>query len=737
MTSIGRWAFYGCNRLQTLTLPEGLTTVSSAAFQLAGGLNGVLVLPSTLTGLSGYTFSRCDKLTGVVLPSTLQTIGTYAFQPTGIKDLYLPDNITSFGSNFVYDYSTYGTTLHCADNTNTANKLTKAGFSYVSTLSQNGVLTMQTVQTQSGEFKQVVFDCDSTATSAVIPDGTIGIRYNAFMECTQLTSVTIPSSVQSIGEGAFRGCWKLDNVVIPSGITAIGPNMFNACTALKSISIPASVTAIEANAFSSCTSLASISIPAAVTDIQEGAFEGCRSLASLALPSGLKTLGVSALYNCGFSELDLPENITSLGSTFVSGGVKLYVSTESLTGETLTAAGWAYGERPYASGVLTLQKTVEADGTQNLRVTACDASAKIVTVPEGVTFINGNVFRGMQNLAQIILPDSLHTIYAYAFAQCPALRYVALPDGVTDVGSMIVTAPTLAGCREGSATETALIGVGQTYQYFHRTEGMIIRPGTEGDTVLECDPSVTTVTVPASATAIADAAFAGCTQLERIEIPLTVTMIGTDVFQNCPDTLVVRCHAQSAAAQYAESQYILTDLEKHTEEILPAVPGGSCTELGLSEGKWCPVCGKTLVEQQPEYGSQHQPALTEYTLATAEADGFRGAIVCADCSQPLKGAKTVESAKVLHQPSALTTLSASAYEGVAAQQVSLPDGVSSIPARAFADCENLCLIVLPESISFIAEDAFEGSADVAFVCSPDHTYAIEWAAEHLIPAAVN
>ena len=70
-------------------------------------------------------------------------------------------------------------------------------------------------------------------------------------------------------------------------------------------------------------------------------------------------------------------------------------------------------------------------------------------------------------------------------------------------------------------------------------------------------------------------------------------------------------------------------------------------------------------------------------------------------------------------------------------QVSLPDGVSSIPARAFADCENLCLIVVPKTISFIAEDAFEGSADVAFVCSPDHTYAIEWAAEHLIPAAVN
>lgn len=60
------------------------------------------------------------------------------------------------------------------------------------------------------------------------------------------------------------------------------------------------------------------------------------------------------------------------------------------------------------------------------------------------------------------------------------------------------------------------------------------------------------------------------------------------------------------------------------------------------------------------------------------------------------------------------------------QSVVAPDGLQVIGTRAFADCANLKCITLPDSVSYIAEDAFENTPDVVIFASVG-SYAWQWA----------
>ena len=70
-------------------------------------------------------------------------------------------------------------------------------------------------------------------------------------------------------------------------------------------------------------------------------------------------------------------------------------------------------------------------------------------------------------------------------------------------------------------------------------------------------------------------------------------------------------------------------------------------------------------------------------------------------------------------PAALSEVDEEAFAGISAQKVVIPDTVTSVGSRAFADCSNLLLVELPSDCSGFAPDAFQGSGPIMTYAAPE------------------
>lgn len=91
--------------------------------------------------------------------------------------------------------------------------------------------------------------------------------------------------------------------------------------------------------------------------------------------------------------------------------------------------------------------------------------------------------------------------------------------------------------------------------------------------------------------------------------------------------------------------------------------------------------------------------------------------------------------KLLKLPAALLQIDAEAFRYSIMDAVIVPEKAESIGSKAFADCDDLRIIYMPDSIVQIAEDAFDGSDNVCFVCESENA-AATYAKKHSIPYVV-
>lgn len=127
------------------------------------------------------------------------------------------------------------------------------------------------------------------------------IGSNAFKGCTSIVEVSIlETSLQSIGPYAFFGCTNLEYINLPKNIeyTTVAENTFCNCTSLITITIPINVTQIDTAAFCMCSNLNTVYFNNGLTVIGSEAFKGCSSLSFINTPSSLGQIDINAFHGC-------------------------------------------------------------------------------------------------------------------------------------------------------------------------------------------------------------------------------------------------------------------------------------------------------------------------------------------------------------------------------------------------------------------------------------------------------
>lgn len=184
ITEIGYNAFYDCELLDNVEIPDSVTTLSYCAFKGCKSLKNIR-LPANITEIEYGMFGECFKLDQVDIPQGVTSIGHGAFQRcTGLKEIALPDGLTKI------EYDAFR-------------------------------------------------DCIALETIA-LPDSVQEIGSSVFSGCTSLRSVTVPKSTSKLILYAFANCTSLEEIHIHEDVTAISDNAFNNCPKLTIYGKPGS-----------------------------------------------------------------------------------------------------------------------------------------------------------------------------------------------------------------------------------------------------------------------------------------------------------------------------------------------------------------------------------------------------------------------------------------------------------------------------------------------------------------
>lgn len=99
VTSLGNYAFTDCANLEYVDIGNTLTNIPQYCFLRDISLSSVTI-PSNITRIGAGAFRDCSGLTSVTLNNGLSYIGSKAFDGTAIKEVSIPNTVTSYGGAF-------------------------------------------------------------------------------------------------------------------------------------------------------------------------------------------------------------------------------------------------------------------------------------------------------------------------------------------------------------------------------------------------------------------------------------------------------------------------------------------------------------------------------------------------------------------------------------------------------------------------------------------------------------
>lgn len=170
VTRIGEYAFYCCDNLESIIIPQNVISIEKYAFGECGSLTNVM-MPEGVVNIGECAFYGCSNLENISLPNSVEQIGDYAFAfCKKLVTIIIPQKVNCIG--------------------------------------------------------QYTFGACENLASVIISEGMTSIGEIAFCGCINLVSIAIPEGVKSIGKRAFDGCRKLTSVKIPKSVEYIGESTF-------------------------------------------------------------------------------------------------------------------------------------------------------------------------------------------------------------------------------------------------------------------------------------------------------------------------------------------------------------------------------------------------------------------------------------------------------------------------------------------------------------------------------
>jgi len=594
VVEIPEGAFKNCIGVKKITIPNGVLSIGSSAFEKCTALTTVALSDGTskdigadltkVINVGARAFLECTSLSTVELSDEIDIIGAGAFAKTGLLKLSIPEGVGYIGENILSECGKIGTVeLPYLGSDKNANG--SIGY-FFGGLMPESLKSVTVLYFSDDVIGTEAFSGCSNVTSFKLPSGIVAISEGAFKNCSAMTGFSF-GDIVTVGDRAFYGCTSLKDIDI-SRVEIIGDSAFYACegitkavltkamivgseafekcsalssvtlgesaweigssafyeTAIKTITLPEGLERLNDYTFGKCASLESVQLPTTLTHIGDGVFRDT-AITSISIPDSVTYVGGFAFRNTGITSLKLPSGVETVGIGIVEECSQL----ESL-------------ELPLTDGMID----------QNVANYLCNGSfpdtLKKFTV-NGCTYgyIHGYAFAYCDSLEELIIKADVTDIYWNAFYDCTELRYVSLPSslGFVDSGAFSncyrlyeISNPSSASveCYYTIAYTPSLERRAQTVQKdgckfaLYDGEWYLINYPSGSDVTIEgiagtvdeyivpprlfySNSTVESVTLKGNAKQIGNDAFAYCQSLKKVTLADTVEQIGAEAFYEC------------------------------------------------------------------------------------------------------------------------------------------------------------------------------------------------------------
>lgn len=464
----------------------------------------------------------------------------------------------------------------------------------------------------------------------------------------------------------------------------------------------------------------SIVLPEGLLEIKANAFSGQSKLTSLVIPGTVKSVKTKFAQMSGISELTFPASVKEM-VTIESGRIQKLTIEGS---PTITA-----GSRDYITGSVTNNIVYFIDNDtsyKNVEITL--TSAVPPTLPE-VTRIQYKAYSGRTT---VHVPEGCSDAYNAAgwnqaevlvegtdHADVDGIRYYH--DSHRAIGYDVVSE--LNGPL--NIPQTVQIG-GKTYP----VEVLAVRMFEgEGESLIK---NITAITLNEGLTEIGEMGFFNCSKIKELELPASLTTMGSNAFWNIGIKVV--CH--SAAPLTLPK---LTTYSYQFKKCTVIVPVGSVaayvaatdkgwdesntylTFAGLADGveyrandteAWVTgVADDTVVADIKDYLSidGSQMPVTRIDVAFSGKTQLQKVTVPAAVKalpENMFGDCTSLNAVTFASGSQLQTIGKWAFMSTAVAAIEIPEGVTELPDGVFKNCLSLTEITLPSNLVSVGGGCF-------------------------------